>query len=398
MEKKIDPKELIAELSVEELCQTAEEYYASLVDPTFHMAKPFGGVMQAPDLLYHMSLLLSGLRLGQSMTVLDFGAGTCWFSRFLNQMKCITISVDPSETALKIGQELFERLPVIGGSVAPPQFIPFDGHKIDLPDESVDRIICFDVFHHIPNTEEVLGEFYRVLKTGGMIGFCEPGRFHSQSVQSQHEMRNFKVLENDIRLDEIKALAERIGFGDLRIKLIQPHSHDLTYNDYVKMTKWQLLPRKIRPGIVEAMQRTTIFFLTKGTSSYDSRSHIGLGHRIEVLEYTNGRAGEPIQITLRLTNTGITKWLHENIRDIGVVMVGFHLYDADGRLLDLSFGRGRLEAEVLPGQTVVTQVPVVFPQAGTYQLAIDLVSEHVCWFEHLGCQPQTITVEIAEAG
>lgn len=95
MGKRIHPKERIAELSVEERCQTAEEYHASLVAPTFHMAKPFGGIMQAPHLRYHMSLLLSGLRLGQAMTFLDFGAGSCWFSRFLNQV-------------LSIGQKRFE--------------------------------------------------------------------------------------------------------------------------------------------------------------------------------------------------------------------------------------------------------------------------------------------------
>ena len=34
-----------------------------------------------------------------------------------------------------------------------------------LTDESVDRIVCFDAFHHVPNPAEVIGEFGRVVET-----------------------------------------------------------------------------------------------------------------------------------------------------------------------------------------------------------------------------------------
>lgn len=398
MKDRIDPEDLIEELSIEQLCATAEDYYANLTDYTFQMAKPFGSVMDAPDLLYKMGLMISGLRLGQGMTVLDFGAGTGWFSRFLNQMRCATISVDPSPTALRIGEELFERLPVIGGSIAPPRFISFDGHQIELPDASVDRIVCFDAFHHVPNGKEVLAEFYRVLKDGGVAGFSEPGLFHSQSAQSQYEMRNYKVLENDIRLDEIKQQAEAIGFRELRIKLVHPHSQDLTYNDYVKLTRWRLLPLKVWHGITVTMRQMTTFFFTKGTFRHDSRRHVELSHKIEVLDFNaTGRIDEPLYITVQLTNTGKSKWLHKNVGDIGVVKVGVHLYDASGKLLNLDFARATLSEDVASGHSLVTQVPVVFTQAGSYQLAIDLVSEHVCWFENLGSQPRTVMVQVARA-
>lgn len=395
MEKKIDPADLIQELTVEELCESAEEYFASIDDYTFHMVKPFGGIMDAPELLYQMSLLLSGLRLGKSMTVLDFGAGTCWFSRFLNQMHCATISVDPSTTALRIGEELFERLPILGESIAPPRFLPFDGHRIDLPDASVDRIVCFDAFHHVPNVADVLREFHRVLKDGGIVGFSEPGRNHSQNARAQYEMRHYGVLENDIRLDEIKSTAEEIGFGELRVKMVHPYGADLSYKEYQQITRWRFLPPRFWSELPSAMRRTTIFFFTKGTFALDSRSHLGLRHTIEVMESdAAGRVGQPLGLTLRLVNVGQSKWLHRNVKDIGVVQVGVHLYDAGGRLLDLDFVRGRLDADVPPGESVVTHVPVTFSEPGTYELAIDLVAEHVCWFENLGCRPARLEVEV----
>ena len=46
--------------------------------------------------------------------MLDFGAGSCWASRFLNQMGCRVISLDTSLTALNIGKELKKKHLVFG--------------------------------------------------------------------------------------------------------------------------------------------------------------------------------------------------------------------------------------------------------------------------------------------
>jgi ubiquinone/menaquinone biosynthesis C-methylase UbiE len=135
------------------------------------------------------------------MTVLDFAAGTCWLSRLLNQLQCQTISCDVSAAAaLEHGKRLFSEYPVTSSLVSKPEFLLFDGHTLNLPSKSVDRIICHDGFHHIPNQREVILELARVLKRGGIAGFSEPGRFHSQSPQSQYVMKNYTALENDIIL------------------------------------------------------------------------------------------------------------------------------------------------------------------------------------------------------
>jgi len=88
----ISQRTVIKNNSVEELCQTAENYFKSIPDPTPQMAKPFRSLFEAPEKIQNLGLLLSGLNLGRTMTVLDFGAGTCWLSRFLNQLQYRTIS------------------------------------------------------------------------------------------------------------------------------------------------------------------------------------------------------------------------------------------------------------------------------------------------------------------
>src|SRR4029077_2535679 len=95
----------------------------------------------------------------------------------------------------------------------------FDGRRIDLPDASVDRIVSFDAFHHLPNPDEVLREFARVLKPGGIAGFAEPGARHSRSPMSQFEMRTYRVVENDIDVHAIWRTAARCGFRDLEVAI-----------------------------------------------------------------------------------------------------------------------------------------------------------------------------------
>ena len=395
MDDKIDPKQLIRTLSVEDFCKTADEYFQASVDPTPQMAKPFSSFTDAPHLLCNLGLMISGLKLGKSMLVLDFGAGTCWLSRFLTQLGCFTICVDASITALNIGKKLFNNFPIIGEALQPPRFLHFNGHHIEVEDESVDRIVCFDTFHHIPNQGEVLREFFRVLKPGGIVGFSEPGPHLSESPHAQYEMRNYNVLENDIVLSEIKNEANAIGFSYLSVKLASLPDLDLEYTDYMEIISHKNLPQKVQNHIFNSLENASIFFLTKGEYISDSRSHIGLKHVIEVAT-TNYRTklNEPIHIHSTISNIGSAKWLHNNVRDFGVVKLGIHLYDSNRKLINLDFFRASFEEDILPGQKFTKTISITLPEKGTYCLEIDLVSEFICWFGWFGSEPKSVRVTV----
>jgi Methyltransferase domain/Domain of unknown function (DUF4214) len=171
----VDAQELNTTLTVEELAGTAEEYYRTTLEfSEGYLAKPFADPQDAPDLLGSFAQLVAGLRLAPGLTVLDFGAGACWTTRCLTQFGCAAIALDVSASALELGRQLYARLPPIGDRPS-PQFLVFDGRRIDLPDASVDRIFCFDAFHHVPNPAEVMQELGRVLRPGGVAGFFGAG-------------------------------------------------------------------------------------------------------------------------------------------------------------------------------------------------------------------------------
>ena len=56
-----------------------------------------------------------------------------------------------------------------------------------------------------------------MLKPGGIAGFAEPGPRHSRTPVSQFEMRNYRVVENDVDVHAIWRSAKGVGFRDLQV-------------------------------------------------------------------------------------------------------------------------------------------------------------------------------------
>ena len=396
----IDPKDVMRRYSVEELCATADEYFRVVSDPTPLMSKPFAFLHETPQMLENLGLLLGGLELGRTMTVLDFGAGTCWLSRILAQLNCQPICCDASPTALDIGRRLFAELPLIGTAVFAPQFLRFDGRRLDLADRSVDRIVCFDAFHHVPNPAEVIAEFGRVLRPGGIAGFSEPGRRHSQTAQSQYEMRNHRVLENDINVDDIFALAQPAGFTDLTLSVLSDMRMSLAeHRTLLGQGSSEALRASLWNHTYNAMHNRAIFFLHKGPFERDSRSHIGLGHAMTIVPdaYVVDSA-RPLRLTVGLRNTGQARWLHENSEIFGVVRLGSHLYDEHGRLMAIDYSRHSLTESVAPGGELTQAIEINLPGPGRFELVFDLVAEGVSWFENLGSDPVRLQVHVRDTG
>ncbi|MBF0273796.1 MAG: class I SAM-dependent methyltransferase [Nitrospinae bacterium] len=394
----LSPKEVINKHSVEELCNTAEDYYKN-TDPERLMARPLESVKEAPYIFYRLGLIFSGMHLGATMKVLEFGAGSCWLSRMLNQMGCSTISVDVSSTALDIGKKLFLKFPPIGGCSEEPQFVRFDGYTIDLPDESVERIICFDCFHHIPNQKEVLKEFYRVLKPSGIVGFSEPARAHSKNAHSQLEMKNYTVLENDILIEEIYSIAMEIGFSNMYAKPTIHLPYEIAYKEFFNIIFKQRLSLRTLSMLFDTMRDLSVtFFLNKGDFIPDSRIGEGFQAEIQVSESNaiqkGGKALLPISVNLK--NYGESIWLAKNGKHmIGVVRFGAHLYDDRGKIVDIDWFRASLPKDVYPKDVVNLNLEVPLPkEKGNYVLIFDLVCEDICWFESCGNIVSKIKVQV----
>ncbi|HEV7428857.1 MAG TPA: methyltransferase domain-containing protein [Thermoanaerobaculia bacterium] len=395
----IDVRELIARTSIDDLNRTAEEYFSSLTEWEHHLAKPFAKPDEAPPILIGVATLLQGLRLVPGMTVLEFGAGTGWLSRFLTQLGCRVILLDVSATALRIARDLYERQPPIGERPA-PHFLEYDGRRIELADESVERIVCFDAFHHAPNPDDVLREFGRVLTPGGIAAFAEPGPRHSRTPLSQFEMRTYGVVENDIDINALWRTAQSCGFRDLKLALFHAPPFHVSLDDYEDLLAGGATAAKWAAATRTFLRDVRTFFLFKeGSERIDSRSPSGLAADVAATLIEPVFKGRPIIVDAVVTNRGTATWLPSDAQ-FGGVALGAHLHDVAGKLITFDLHWERLTEpprEIAPGETVRVRMSLPPQPAGRYTLEIDCVAAGVAWFAQLGSRPAQLALEVAHA-
>lgn len=392
----VDVRAMIATTSIDDLNQAAEEYFARLTTWEHHLAKPFAKPDEAPPILISFAVLVQALRLAPGMDVLEFGAGTGWLSRFLTQLGCRAILLDVSPTALRIARELYERMPVIGERPA-PDFLVFDGRRIDLPDESVDRIISFDAFHHAPNPEAVLAELARVLRPGGIAAFAEPGPEHSKTPLSQFEMKLHRVVENDVDIHALWATAQQHGFTKLEMNVFHLPPFHLSLREYEDLLAGGLTAEAWLDATRQYLKDVRHFTIWKGDApQLDSRNTTGLACEIEVALAQPARAGEGILVDAIVTNCGTAIWL-PSARTAGGVSLAAHLYDAEGRLVSFDFHWQWFPGgqAIAPGETVAFRVPLPPLAAGRWGIEFDCVANHVAWFAQLaGGRGVMLTIDV----
>ncbi len=375
----------------EEWNRAAEMYWKDVLAETSArrhvLNKPFASVVDAPAMVYRLGIALSELRLGLGHTVLDFGAGSCWLSSCLNRLGCRTIAVDVSPAALEIGRELFRIDPRHRPELT-PRFLPYDGHRLPLPAESVDRIACFDAFHHVPNPEELLAEFHRVLRPGGRAVLAEPGEGHSHSELSAFETERCGVLESELDVADLERRALRAGFTGVRLKPYpDPDTISLGAGEYVRLMEGEgtLFPMA---ALQRSLRNFFLVTLHKGEEARDSRNPGRLRAALELRSPDGPLRGEAeslLPLTLLVRNEGDTIWRHEIDAAGGYVMLSGHLLDGEGRIVRHGFFRTPLPRGVAPGESVELVAAVPLPaEAGRHRIRLDLVDEHVMWFSQAG--------------
>lgn len=90
--------------------------------------------------------------------VLDIGGGTGRISQFLVGKVAEVIVLDPSEKMIEECKKHLGLTCQVGS-----------GEQISCADESIDKIMLVDAFHHIADQKKVLSEIRRVLKPDGLV-------------------------------------------------------------------------------------------------------------------------------------------------------------------------------------------------------------------------------------
>ncbi|MCK6425599.1 MAG: class I SAM-dependent methyltransferase [Burkholderiaceae bacterium] len=383
----IDVRQLIAELSDDELMASADAYFAPMQLTSEQCRKPYSNPADAVHLTRHMSLVLEAADLFRGARVMELGCGTGWLSIGMAQMGCEVTGVDISAAAVRLAGQVAQR-----SSVHPPgrvEFLTYDGKSLPLADASVDRIVCHDAFHHVRDQAATLREFARVLRDGGRVAFIEPGPHHSRTPQSQAEMANFKVIENDVCMEEVTrhAVAAGLEAPQMLMQFQQPFTLGVEeFNAWAKTG----IPRERAAQLIGMLQSQMTngqcFFIYKGQPTRDSRRADGLAARLQRVSARRVPYGSGwgIELAVDAVNTGTRSWIAATL-PAGQVNLGVHVLGPRGELRDNNYARLRLpRGPVAPGESVLIEGVVREPSDEAYTLRLDLVAEMVAWFADLG--------------
>tara|TARA_B100000315_G_C14588987_1_gene594709 strand:+ start:2285 stop:2998 length:714 start_codon:yes stop_codon:yes gene_type:complete len=135
--------------------------------------------------------------------IVDVGCGTGKITRLLTEMGAVVTGIDPGERQLERARA--------AKSVGNETFIEGVAENLPFNDQSVDTVLYFNSFHHIPKNDlaAAIKEAHRVLRTGGKLYFAEP-----VADGPQFEMSRLINDETEIRAfayEVIKTVPE-VGF------------------------------------------------------------------------------------------------------------------------------------------------------------------------------------------
>ena len=205
--------------------------------------KPFSSpgyddVEEGARLIHDFAVALLCLEPKPGEHVLDLGAGSCWVSEWLRRFNVETVSVDIALDMLRVGQS---RL----GSDA--RVVVGDLEALPLATESVDKAVCLNAFHHVPNGALALaGDPSRLEARRPRPLRRARARPRERSEASSRPLAGYGVQERDVIASTLIADCVRAGFAKVSIK---PLAHTVPWYeiDAERWSRWERYAAERRP-------------------------------------------------------------------------------------------------------------------------------------------------------
>jgi 2-polyprenyl-3-methyl-5-hydroxy-6-metoxy-1,4-benzoquinol methylase/glycosyltransferase involved in cell wall biosynthesis len=340
------------------------------------------------------------LALPAGAKILDVGCGSGWLSEYFARLGYQVKGVDISSDLIEMSRERVARVPY-GVDHQTPLRCEFAVHDIELAalDEKFDLLICYDSLHHFQDERAVMRHLGAMLAVGGLLFILEgqkPDDDSKTADELRSVMREFGTLESPFSTDYLRTLVSEYGFavvgdyvsvdGLFEREMLQGSREDLT------------LP--LRNISTDYHYLTCMKVIEKGaaTSVRDSRNP---GVLLAEIALRDSRpltvaAGEAFEVPVSITNTGDTLWLSGQTVRAGIVMPGVKIVDEFGEIASELHGHPMLPRAVVPGQTLALDLEFTAPlKPGVYSAKVDLVDQHICWFEERGSEPLVFSFTVS---
>lgn len=335
------------------------------------------------------------LALPPDRRLLDVGCGSGWLSEYFARLGYDVTGVDISPDLVEVARERVARVPY-GADHETPLRCRFLVHDAEAPplDEQFDAVVCYDSLHHFEDERAVLRNLAAMTAYGGSLFILEGDRPEEGSENEEElleVMREFGTLEAPFSRDYLRSLLDEFGFA--------------VVGDYVSVNglfdRGSLEAGRLRvepPGVNYLLCKKVVGAPGRPASSVpDSREP---GAPAARMSFRGGwprevAAGSKTAAVLDVENTGDTLWLVGAAERAGSVMLGARLYDESGALVWERHGTPPLPRALAPGESASLGFELRAPHApGLYTLKLDVVAQHVCWFEERGSVPLKVQFRV----
>ncbi|HEV7700360.1 MAG TPA: methyltransferase domain-containing protein [Pyrinomonadaceae bacterium] len=345
------------------------------------------------------------LALARGSRILDVGCGSGWLSEWFARLGYDVTGVDISPDLIEMSRERLQNLSYAADHETSLRY-SFEtlNIEVDALDEQFDAVICYDSLHHFVDEHGAMKNLARMTKMGGALFILEgdkPEEGSEGAAALLRVMEKTATLESPFHPAYLRELLVDNGF--------------MIVGDFVSVNG--LYPRDSldEGGRLPIQTEPVNYILCKkvadGSAARDvpdSRAPNVLSARLTLLETqirtpdgelvrwgSEVKAGSEFFVPLEIENTGDTLWLAGRASESGIVQTAVRVLNADGKQVSEKHGSPPFAQAVAPGETRTHIVRHPTPQApGRYTVKIDLVAEHVAWFEHRGSTALTLELDV----
>jgi 2-polyprenyl-3-methyl-5-hydroxy-6-metoxy-1,4-benzoquinol methylase len=339
--------------------------------------------------------MAAALGLPAGSGILDLACGSGWLSEYFARLGYDVTGIDISPQLIQIAEDRLRAVPPMIDHQTEIR-CRFRTHDIELAplEEKFDAVVCYDAMHHFVDEHAAVRHIAAMLPLGGLLFVLEGNRppvASAAEAELVEVMRKYRTLESPFDPAYLAQLLDQFGLA--------------VVGDYVSVNG--LIDRdaldeqgRLRlemPAINYLLCKKVSDDAAPASSVPDSRAPGLLRAKISVRSPwpASFTAGETFGLELLVENAGDTLWLGGRYLRRGAVMLGVKILESSGEIRDEFHGEPPLPSALGPGESVAVVIEHACPSTpGSYLLKIDLVDQHVCWFEERGSEPLLLPLEV----
>ncbi len=334
--------------------------------------------------MYQVLGLIQAMNILPLGRVLEIGSGPGWVTEVLVGLGFDVDGIEPCQDMIDVAQQRVAGFVSLQRIQNPPvvQFHCTTLEECDLADDSFDAVIFHEALHHIIDEEKALANCYRLLRPGGVLGIDErawlPGS--SQTLDELDEaLLRYGTLESPFTIEYLDYLLGHYGFTDI-----------IRYHGVYRLVPAEDGEEKLS-NIADAPAGTHNNLTARkpyghvDTCDPDAKTLADIAITASAIDASAQR----LSVSVRLTNTGETRWLSLSRRS-GYVTIALRQGEPGKPGFVEAVDRHRLPKDVAPGESIDMELMFRLPaNSWTAPWFLDLVNEGIFWFSQRGTQAVT---------